>query len=156
MPSQLEIEAVLDSLANAPAMIVPLVREVPADRLKQRTAEGKWSVHEHACHLAEVHPLFFERLDVMTGRTEGVIETYEPPADQQQGSLLDKELDAELERFRRDRARLVERLRELEPSDWERTADHPQYSHYSVFILFRHVVMHDHLHAYRIEEILLE
>jgi len=33
-------------------------------------------------------------------------------------------------------------------------AEHGEYSHYSVFIMFRHVAPHDLFHAYRIEELL--
>ena len=41
-------------------------------------------------------------------------------------------------------------------SSWRAcTAEHEEYSHYSLFILFRHAAMHDMLHAYRIEECLL-
>lgn len=36
-----------------------------------------------------------------------------------------------------------------------RTAEHQEYSHYSVLIMFRHVALHDLFHAYRIEELLL-
>jgi hypothetical protein len=50
----------------------------------------------------------------------------------------------------------VARLRRLQPDEWRRTAEHEEYSHYSIFIMFRHVVMHDMLHAYRIEELLLK
>jgi hypothetical protein len=90
-------DAVINALENAPSLIVPLVREVPAEVLKRRPAPGRWSAHEHACHLADVHALF-----------------------------------------------------------WLRTAEHAEYSHYSVLIMFRHLALHDSLHAYRIEELLLK
>lgn len=35
-------------------------------------------------------------------------------------------------------------------------AEHGEYSHYSVFIMFRHLALHDFFHAYRIEELLLK
>jgi hypothetical protein len=44
----------------------------------------------------------------------------------------------------------------LSAEDWQRTADHGEYTRYSVFIMFRHLAMHDMLHAYRIEELLLK
>ena len=66
------------------------------------------------------------------------------------------DLDDSLRRFADDRARLVERLRQLSPADWSRTAEHGEYSHYSVFIMFRHLALHDFFHAYRIEELLLK
>lgn len=155
MPTTAEIESILATLEQAPALIVPMVREVPESRRKTPPAPGKWSAHEHACHLAEVHDLFFHRLDLFLGSEDPVIEAYFPSSDEEAGAFLDQDLDEALERFTSDRARLVARLRALDPADWDRTASHPEYSHYSLFILFRHVAMHDHLHAYRIEEILL-
>ena len=53
---------VIDALARAPDVIIPLVREVPPAIRKRRPAPGRWSAHEHACHLAHVHALFFARL----------------------------------------------------------------------------------------------
>jgi hypothetical protein len=44
----------------------------------------------------------------------------------------------------------------LSADDWQRTARHDEYTHYSVFIMFRHLALHDMFHAYRIEELLLK
>jgi hypothetical protein len=46
-------------------------------------------------------------------------------------------------------------MRELTPTEWRKTAEHGEYSHYSVFMMFRHLALYDFLHAYRIEELLL-
>jgi len=46
-------------------------------------------------------------------------------------------------------------LETLSPTGWTRTAEHGEYRTYSVFIMFRHLALHDFLHAYRIEELLL-
>ena len=61
-----------------------------------------------------------------------------------------------LRRYVEDRRRLVERLRGLSREKWSRTAEHGEYSRYSVFIMFRHLALHDFFHAYRIEELLLK
>jgi hypothetical protein len=56
-----------------------------------------------------------------------------------------------------ERARLVKRLKELSPpEDWQRTAVHEEYSRYSVMIMFRQLLTHEMLHAYRIEELSLK
>ena len=151
-----EIRSILDTLERAPDLIVPMVWEIPEERRKTRPAPGKWSAHEHACHLADVHDLFFQRLDLMLASDGAVIEPYLPSSDDEAGALLDQDLETDLQRFEEDRKRLVARLRALSPDDWIRAATHPEYSEYSVFIMFRHVALHDHLHGYRIEEILLE
>ena len=146
---------VIDALERAPRIVVPLVREVPPDVLKRRPASGKWSAHEHACHLAVVHRLFFDRLDLMLREPAPVIRPYDPGAQDADDALLVLDLEESLEAYARDRRRLVARLRELTPDEWRRTAEHGEYSRYSVFIMFRHVALHDFLHAYRIEELLL-
>ena len=148
--------AVIAALERAPTIIVPLVSEVPLEILKRRPKPGKWSAHEHACHLAVVHPLFFGRLDLMLAHRHPRITPYLPDQDEAEDHLLKLDLDQEMERFVADRKHLVERIEALRPEDWARTAEHPEYSHYSVFIMFRHLTLHDLFHAYRIEELLLK
>jgi muconolactone delta-isomerase len=148
-------DAVIEALARAPDVIVPLVREVPAAILKRRPAPRRWSAHEHACHLAHVHALFFDRLDLMLREPEPFIGGYQPGEQDADDMLLRMDLEESLARYVADRARLVARLRTLSDADWARTARHGEYRTYSVFILFRHAALHDFLHGYRIEELLL-
>jgi hypothetical protein len=149
------VQAVVEAIERAPLVVVPLVREVPPALIKRRPRPGRWSAHEHACHLAVVHDLFFRRLDTLLSSPSPVITPYEPGSQDPDDALLKLDLEESMASYVRDRARLVERLRDLSPADWERTAEHGEYSHYSVFIMFRHVALHDFLHAYRIEELLL-
>ena len=149
-------EAIIAALENAPGIILPLVREVPPAVLKRRPKPGKWSAHEHACHLAVVHKIFFQRLDAMLSNPKPRITPYNPDQNEVEDHLPKMELDESLERFVADRRRLVETLMALRPEDWSRTAEHPEYSHYSIFIMFRHLALHDLFHAYRIEELLLK
>ena len=154
-PRPASADAVIEALARAPEIVVPLVREVPAGILRQRPASKRWSAHEHACHLAHVHALFFERLDVMLRQPAPVITPYLPGDQDADDFLLRMDLDECLERYASDRKRLVERLQQLSPAEWSRSATHGEYRVYSVFIMFRHLALHDFLHAYRIEELLL-
>lgn len=147
--------AVIDALARAPEIVIPLVREVPVETLKRRPAPRRWSAHEHACHLAHVHGLFFDRLDTMLRDPAPVITPYLPGEQDGDDFLLGMDLSESLSRYQSDRAALVARLRELRPEDWARSASHDEYRVYTVFIMFRHLALHDFLHGYRIEELLL-
>ena len=147
--------SVIEALERAPEIVVPLVREVPAAILKRRPAPSRWSAHEHACHLAHVHALFCDRLDLMLREPAPLIGGYQPGEQDAEDMLLRMDLDESLARFVADRARLVARLRQLSDADWERSAQHGEYRAYSVFIMFRHAALHDFLHGYRIEELLL-
>jgi hypothetical protein len=147
--------AVIDALARAPEIVIPLVREVPPEILRRRPQPKKWSAHEHACHLAHVHAMFFDRLEVMLREPAPVIRPYLPGDQDPDDLLLRMDLDECLDRYTSDRRRLVVRLHHLSDADWARTASHGEYRVYSVFIMFRHLALHDFLHAYRIEELLL-
>lgn len=148
-------EQLVAALERGPAIVVPLVRQAHPAILKRRPAPGDWSIHENACHLAEVHPLFVRRLDLMLAETNPVIRSYDPGRDDPDDALLKLDLADALRRFEADRARLVARLRRLGIDDWARTARHDEYNSYSVFTMLRHLALHDFHHAYRIEELLL-
>ena len=148
-------EAFVAALERAPSIIIPLVRQAHPAILKRRPAPGEWSIHENACHLAEVHPLFFRRLDLMLSEPNPSITSYDPSRDDPDDALLQLDLADSLRRFEADRVRLVDRLRRLSPEDWARPARHEEYNSYSIFTMFRHLALHDFHHAYRIEELLL-
>jgi len=147
---------VVTTLENIPSIIVPLVREMPEELRRRRPRPGKWSAHEHACHLASVHSVFFERLDLMLAEENPTLRPFLPEQDDPEGLKLQGNLDEALERYTRDRAELVRRFRSLRPDEWDRTAEHDECTHYSIFILARHAATHDMLHAYRIEELVLK
>jgi uncharacterized damage-inducible protein DinB len=149
-------QSVIAALESAPGLVVPLIREVPSAIARRRPKPGKWSAHEHACHLAVVHKLFFARLELMLHDPNPRITPYQPDQDEAEDHLLKLDLEESLQRFVADREQLVQRLKSLTPQDWNRTAEHPEYNHYSVFIMFRHLALHDLFHAYRIEELLLK
>jgi hypothetical protein len=149
------MKVLIAALERAPGIVIPLVRQANPAILKRRPPSGKWPIHEHACHLAKVHSLFFERLDLMLAKDNPPIKSYEPGRDDPEDALLQVSLEDALHRFKADRDRLVGRLRRLRPEDWSRTARHDEYNSYSVFTMFRHLALHDFFHAYRIEELLL-
>ncbi|HKW49835.1 MAG TPA: DinB family protein, partial [Gemmatimonadaceae bacterium] len=97
--------AVIDALRRAPEIVIPLVREVPSHILKRRPAPRRWSAHEHACHLAHVHALFFDRLDFMLSDPAPVIRPYLPGEQDADDFLLQMDLETALQHFTEDRQR---------------------------------------------------
>lgn len=146
----------ITALETAPGVIIPLIREVPPPILKRRPSPAKWSAYEHAVHLSQSDAAFRARLDMILSEPEPFIKTIENSAEDEAGAMLEIDLDESLERYERERAALVERLKRLSPNEWQKTAVHEAFDHYSVFIMFRHLLNHEMLHAYRIEELLLK
>lgn len=148
--------ALISALETAPGVIIPMIREVPAAILKRRPAPAKWSAYEHAVHLSQSDVAFRARLDLILSTPEPVIETIENSAEDEAGAMLDVDLDESLDRYVGERAELVGRLKKLSADEWRKTAVHEAFDHYSVFIMFRHLLNHEMLHSYRIEELLLK
>src|SRR5262245_16634855 len=134
-----EVSNVLDQLSRAPAIVRQLIYEVPPDLRKRRPAPGVWSAHEHAVHLPDIYPLVIRRLEQMLSEPTAHIKSYEPSRDEPDGALLARDLDSEMDRFDRERAELITRVRKLTPDQWAIAATHDEYSHYGVFIMFRHL-----------------
>jgi hypothetical protein len=151
-----ETAILISALETAPGVIIPLIREVPPEILKRRPAPAKWSAYEHAIHLSQSDASFLARLDMILSTPEPFIEVIENSAEDEAGAMLDVDLDESLDRYVRERAALVERLKRLSPEEWQKTAVHEAFDHYSVFIMFRHLLNHEMLHSYRIEELLLK
>jgi len=146
----------ISALETAPGVIIPMIREVPPQILKRRPSPAKWSAYEHAIHLSQSDASFRARLDLILSTPEPFIETIENSPEDEAGAMFEIDLDESLVRYQRERAALVERLKKLSPDEWRKTAVHEAFDHYSVFIMFRHVLNHEMLHAYRIEELLLK
>jgi hypothetical protein len=152
----MDTQTLIATLEAAPGIIIGLIREVPRQNLKRRPAPNKWSAHEHACHLSTGDGPFLARLDLMLSAPVPYIRSMLPSPEEESGALLSVDLDEALDQYVRERAGLVKRLKELSAEDWQRTAEHEAFSHYSVYIMFRHLLMHEMLHAYRIEELMLK
>src|SRR4051794_39522805 len=155
MPTQFEIASVLDQLERGPALIRQLIYEMPTELRTRRPAPNMWSAQEHAVHLPAIHPLMNRRLDLMLSDPNPCIKSYEPSRDEPDGALLKLDLDAEMDRFERERRALIGRLRELTPEQWQITATHDEYAKYGGYIMFRHIALHDVHHAYKIEDRML-
>src|SRR5687767_12012529 len=105
----------ISALETAPGVIIPLIREVPPQILKRRPSTAKWSAYEHAVHLSQTDSPFLARLDLILSTTNPVIKTIENSREDEAGAMLEIDLDESLDRYVRERAALVERLKKLSP-----------------------------------------
>jgi uncharacterized damage-inducible protein DinB len=143
---------VITQLARGPETLDALVVDVPTADLKRRPRPGKWSAHEHACHLALVEPLWAERLERILIEDVPTIVSYEPDADEPPDRLLSMDLEAALNSYAHARKAFLRRLEALTPAEWARGAVNTAHARYSLFLMCRHAALHDMLHVYRVEE----
>lgn len=146
---------VTEALARGPALVMALILELPPAVRKWRPRAGKWSGHEHACHVARMEPMWAERVERILAEDNPTIVGYDPATDEAPDALLGLDLATALASYGAGRALLVRRLQGLDGDAWRRPAVHTEHGRYSLFLMCRHLALHDRLHAYRIEEIIL-
>src|SRR4051812_25056652 len=112
----------ISALSTAPGVIIPLIREVPPQILKRRPSPETWSAYENAVHLSQSDVSFRARLDVILSTPEPFIKAIENSHEDEAGAMLDVDLDESLDRYQRERAALVERLKTLSLDEWQKTA----------------------------------
>ncbi len=146
----------IDSLGQAVMILNEFVATIPAEKMDLRRGTGFWTVREHVSHLADVQPLLLERLERFVAQAAPEFVPFMPDDDDPAtGGPPDMETGAALAQFSDYRQRQLALLVQAESGTWQKTATHPEYAHYSFYILVRHILMHDYWHMYRMEELWL-
>ncbi len=121
-----------------------------------RRGEGFWSVAEHVSHLAQVQPMLLERIERFLNEDHPKFTPYIPgSAKEEANTPPHMTMASALDQFARYREKQLLLLRSADNIMWKKTATHPEYESYSLYILTRHVLMHDYWHMYRMEELWL-
>jgi uncharacterized damage-inducible protein DinB len=149
-----ELPNLLARLRGTPARLDELLRNAPAEVLTLKP-EGQWSAQEHAGHLADLETLWLARVEDYAANRDRLT-----PADltnrmTNEANHNGKPRERILSDFRAARARLLDRVAQLEPSIIERTLPHPRLQ--TPMRLLDHlyfVAEHDDHHLARIWELL--
>ena len=148
-----DIEAIVSGLAGSYSILSGFVNSIPDEILHCKRGEGFWSIAEHVAHLAQVQIMGLERINRILNEDKPEFIPYFPEEDK---SITPRPtMDQCLIDFKTSRNAIVNRLAALKPEDWERLAFHPEYREYGLHIFARHILMHDHWHMYRMEELWL-
>tara|TARA_B110001452_G_scaffold252332_1_gene242119 strand:+ start:1032 stop:1511 length:480 start_codon:yes stop_codon:yes gene_type:complete len=147
-----EIETILNALSETPRLLKELITEIDSELYKEKIIKGKWSIHEHATHIAVGDNYGFQkRLNDFRQEKKQI---FEPLS----GDNFDKDFFIKLDLkkaindFFEIRQRTIELAKEFNSNDWSKLAIHPEYKTYTPYIMLRHLLMHDHNHLYKIED----
>jgi 2-polyprenyl-3-methyl-5-hydroxy-6-metoxy-1,4-benzoquinol methylase/uncharacterized damage-inducible protein DinB len=152
---QNDMQNIVGGLCQSPRLLSALIDNIPKEMLKVRRIPGKWSIHEHACHLADVQPMLIERLRRFKQEERPVFTPYIPGKTVPDDHLLKMDLAEMLSQFASDRIELLTLAGTFREDIAEKQGVHDEYSQYTPHILLRHILMHDYLHMYRIEKLWL-
>jgi uncharacterized damage-inducible protein DinB len=145
----------LDGLRRAVPILSAFVKRIPPDQLNLRRGEGFWTVAEHVAHLAQVQPMMLERLQRFRDEDRPEFVPYIPGEDDVEDTPPQTAIEEALAAFAQYRNRQLALLEGADAGFWNKTAVHPEYAQYSLYILVRHILMHDYWHMFRMEELWL-
>jgi uncharacterized damage-inducible protein DinB len=145
----------IDSLGKVVMVLGEFVATIPAEKMDLRRGEGFWTLNEHVSHLADVQPMLLERLQRFVDEASPEFVPFKPDSDEAESGPSNMATGDALAQFADYRQRQLALLVQVESGTWQKTATHPEYAQYSFYILVRHILMHDHWHMYRMEELWL-
>ena len=147
-----EIETIINALIETPRLLKELISEIDSEIYKEKIINGKWSIHEHATHIAVSDIYGFQkRLSDFKQKEKPIIE---PLSGDNFEKIFFMELDLKksLDDFFEIRQTTIELAKAFNKNDWNKLAIHPEYKTYTPYIMLRHLLMHDHNHLYKIED----
>lgn len=146
----------LNGLQRSPRILSEFVENIPKNKLDVRRGNNFWTIAEHVSHLAQVQPMLFDRFDRFMNEDQPEFVPYIPRDDEDELETPERmNMASALEQFKQYRDKQLELLENTSDVIWEKTAKHPEYDHYSLYVLTRHTLMHDYWHMYRMEELWL-
>ena len=147
-----EIKTILNALTETPRLLKELISEIDPELYKEEIIKDKWSIHENAPHIAVGDIYGFQK------RLKDFKENKEPIFEPLSGDnfnenfFLELNLKKTLTGFFEIRQRTIDLAKEFKSTDWNKQAVHPEYKTYTPYIMLRHLLMHDHNHLYKIED----
>jgi uncharacterized damage-inducible protein DinB len=150
-----DIPDLLDGLRRSGRNLLEFAKTIPAAKMNLSRGEGFWTIAEHVSHLAQVQTMLLERLQRFMNEDRPEFVPYIPGDDETETRPPYMEQNVALESFAHHRKEQITLLEKAEDTDWQKTATHPEYELYSLYIQVRHMLMHDHWHMYRMEELWL-
>ena len=145
-------DALLKALNETPRLLKELISEIDPELYKTKIIKGKWSIQEHATHIAVGDIYGFQKR--LKDFKQKETPTFEPLSGDNFPEKFFMELDLfkSVEDFFRIREVTIKLARSLDENAWNKEAIHPEYKKYTPYSMLRHLLMHDHSHLYKIED----
>ena len=150
-----DIPRIIDALGGTPLILERFVASIPDAALHRRRGEGFWTVAEHVAHLAEVQPMLAERIRRFLEEDAPAFVPHIPSQNESDAAAPRPDMSSATAAFGKERLAQVALPKRAAPGDWAKPATHPEYTRYTLHILARHILMHDHWHMYRMEALWL-
>jgi hypothetical protein len=150
-------QALIDRLRAGTVLFPALASGLDGAAVRWRPGQGKWSVLEVICHLADEERLDFRmRLDLVLHRPGADWPAIDPEAWVVEHSYQSREFRDAVDDFLAERHRSLGWFEGLKAPDWNASYDHPRLGRMYAGDLLAAWATHDLLHARQIISLLRE
>ena len=126
-----------------------VLRDAEPAFVTARPPSGKWSAHEHIAHLARVHALLLERIDIILGEDRPTLTRYRAENDPEWPSWAQLPTTAAVARLRDSRAALVRKIDAMSGGDLARVGLHPAFGPLTIPEWLEFFMLHEAHHLYQ-------
>jgi uncharacterized damage-inducible protein DinB len=144
-----DIPAILNSLKLVPEVLTGFIEGIPEEELHLRRGQGFWTIAEHLKHLAELQPVFRQRIQAFFDQEKPVVTPTNVADTPSQGVDVAQVLKS----FQAGREKVVELLGQAPAGVWSKQGAHPRYKSFDFHFMVRHILVHDYWHMHRIEDL---
>ena len=146
----------IDQLATFPNTLQAALTAA-GSRLRDRASDGRFSMVEHLCHLADLEREGYgTRIEKLLAEEAPEWDDFDGDAVARERNYLEQDSEAALQRFSDARAANVARLRAVSDGDWQRRGTHRGMGEVTLARLAEMMVQHDREHAADIAALLEE
>ena len=141
----------LEALKATPETLTGLLAGV--SEAQARSAKGgdeNWSVVEVVCHLRDAEEISLQRTEAMRDQDNPLIIGYDQEALARERNYREADLRSALAGFISFRQRHVDALSALTAEQWERSGQHNEIGHITIFAYALHKASHDAIHCAQI------
>ena len=142
----------IETLKQLPKIIENFVKNIPNGKLDVKRNESSWTIREHLNHIIQVQKMFMERIRKIKIEKKPVIEPFFPDNDNLE--IKNVEMKELFKIYKNYRKKQIKEIKNCTKKEFNKKAEHGEYTEYSIPILIRHIIFHEFWHMYRIEEIL--
>ncbi len=136
----------IPGLTLSPAVYRRMYELIPAARLDEPTAEGRFTPREVIAHVADWEPIFTERIKLALENDHPTLVPYDESELAEKNNYRAASVQEMLGRLERDRQVNIALLKSLSPEQLERTCFHPERGEMRVEHIFSMMVGHDMYH----------
>lgn len=136
---------------QGPERLKAALAKVPPEAMKWRPAEGKWSVHEIVCHLADSESNAALRIRYLTGEEQPLIVGYDQERWARVFDYHSAPLEPALAVVDAVRANTAALLKRLPEEAWSAAGEHTESGRYTAEDWLRIYAEHMEKHSHQIE-----